>query len=107
MNLYSSQRDAVLIALAEHFVREEQREKEKKMAELYFVLIQHKEARELLKEVSRTPKKRAEALTKAGIAWLKPGDMKKQKSVLQKLRNLKISRIPIRRILDPRKRYFF
>ncbi|WP_269851186.1 hypothetical protein [Methanosarcina horonobensis] len=46
-----------MIALAEHFVREEQREKEKKMAELYFVLIQHKEARELLKEVSRTPKK--------------------------------------------------
>lgn len=85
---YSSQSDAVSIALAEHFVREEQREKEKKMAELYSVLIQHKEGRELLDEVPRTPKERAEALTKAGIAHVEAGEYEEAKKCFAKAKEL-------------------
>lgn len=85
---YSSQSDAVSIALAEHFVREEQRVKEKKMAELYSVLIQHKEGRELLDEVPRTPKERAEALTKAGIALVEAGRYEEAKECFAKAKEL-------------------
>ncbi|MDQ1251007.1 MAG: hypothetical protein QG646_76 [Euryarchaeota archaeon] len=85
---YSSQSDAVSIALAEHFVREEQREKEKKMYELYSVLIQYKEGRKLLDEVPRTPKERAEALTKAGIAHVEAGEYEEAKKCFAKAKEL-------------------
>lgn len=85
---YSSQSDAVSIALTEHFVREEQREKEKKMAELYSVLIQHKEGRALLEEVPRTPKERVEALTKAGIALVEAGRYEEAKECFAKAKEL-------------------
>jgi metal-responsive CopG/Arc/MetJ family transcriptional regulator len=85
---YSSQSDAVSIALAEHFVREEQRQKEKKMAELYSVLIQREEGRELLDEVPRTPKEIADALTKAGIAHVEAGEYEEAKKCFAKVREL-------------------
>lgn len=85
---YSSQSDAVSIALAEHFVRKEQREKEKKMAKLYSVLIQHEEGRKLLEEVPRTPKERAEALTKAGIAHVEAGEYEEAKKCFTKAKEL-------------------
>ncbi len=91
---YSSQSDAVSIALAEHFVRKEQRHIEKKMAELYSVLIQHKEGRKLLDEVPRTPKEKAEALTKAGIALVEAGRYEEAKECFAKAKELESQDIP-------------
>jgi metal-responsive CopG/Arc/MetJ family transcriptional regulator len=85
---YSSQSDIVSIALAEHFVREEQREKEKKMAELYSILIQHEEGRKLLNEVPRTTKEKVEALTKAGIAHVEAGEYEEAKKCFAKAKEL-------------------
>lgn len=85
---YSSQSDAVSIALAEHFIRKEQREKERKMAELYAVLIKNKEGRCLLDEVPRTQIERADALTKAGIALVEAGHYEEAKKCFAKAKKL-------------------
>lgn len=91
MSEFSSQSDIVSFALTQFFVREEQREKEKKMAELYSILIQHKEGRELLEEVPRTPKERAEAFTKAGIALVEAGEYEEAKKYFAKAKELEDS----------------
>lgn len=58
------------------------------MAELYSVLIPHDEGRKLFNEVPRTPKERAEALTKAGIALVEAGRYEEAKECFAKAKEL-------------------
>ena len=85
---YSSQSDIVSIALAEHFVHEDQHEKEKKVAQLYQILVEHEEGRVLLDEVPRTAKEKADALTKAGIAHVEAGEYEEAKKCFAKAKEL-------------------
>jgi len=85
---FSSQSDLVSVALTEFFVREEQREHEKKMAQLYQVLVEHEEGRALLDEVPRTAKEKADALTKAGIAHVEAGEYEEAKKCFAKAKEL-------------------
>ena len=85
---YSSQSDLVSIALTEHFIREEQQEHEKKMEKLYSVLINNDRGIELLNEVPRTAKEKAEALTKAGIAHVEAGEYEEAKRCFARAKQL-------------------
>ena len=64
------------------------------MSELYSILIQHKEGRELLDEVPRTPKERADALTKAGIALVEAGRYEEAKDCFAKAKDLESGQLP-------------
>ncbi|WP_440945153.1 hypothetical protein ACSAZL_13430 [Methanosarcina sp. T3] len=61
------------------------------MAELYSYLIQRKEGGELLDEVPRTPRERAEALTKAGIALVEVGKYEEGKECFAEAKELEDS----------------
>ena len=85
---YSSQSDLVSIALAEHFVHEDQREYEKKMSELYSVLIKYDEGKALLDEVPRTTQEKVDAYMKAGNALTELGEYEDAKKYFEKAKTL-------------------
>lgn len=85
---YSSQSDLVSIALTEYFVREEMREHEKKMAQLYQVLIQHDEGRALVGKIRLSTQEKIASYIKAGNALSELGEYEEAKKCFAKAKAL-------------------
>lgn len=85
---YASQSDLIQVALTTYFTLEEQRERERKMARLYEVLIRHPEGQAVLREVQQSTQEKIDACVRAGNALTELGEYEEAQKYFAKAKEL-------------------
>ncbi|WP_048180558.1 tetratricopeptide repeat protein [Methanosarcina siciliae] len=85
---YAGQSDLVSIALIEHFIREEIRERDEKLIAIYQMLLQTDEGKKALSGMQIKERDKIEALKKKGIACVELGDLDEAMKCFAKAKEL-------------------
>lgn len=85
---YASQSDLIQIALTEYFVREEIREYQNKLINVYTKLLEDENGRKLLMNIPYDKSTQVEALKKRGMACVELGDLDEAMKCFAKAKEL-------------------
>jgi len=94
---YTGQSDIASVALTEHFLLEDIRERDEKLIKIYNILLESEDGRKILSEFTAERDKKIEALNKAGSAMVDLGkydDAKKYFDEAQRLESPKQKKNP-------------